>query len=89
MGTLAYEQVLIEAGIPGIFMAINICANQLQQPGADFLLETQFIIASKMNFFLEFFFMGKLKKCWLWSKTPLSALPFSCTFSAGDLASSF
>lgn len=64
-------------------------ANQLQQPGADFLLETQFIIASKMNFFLEFFFMGKLKKCWLWSKTPLSALPFSCTFSAGDLASSF
>lgn len=25
MGTLAYEQVLIEAGIPGIFMAINNC----------------------------------------------------------------
>ena len=85
-GALAYEQLLIEAGIPDIFMAVSNCTHQLQQSGSRFPFRAMVYGCFQNKIFLEFFVHGQFGKFRLWSETPLSGLPFSHTFSANGEA---
>lgn len=78
---LAYQRLLIEAGIPDIFMAVSNCTDQLQQPGSRFAFGDT-VYHCFQNLIFLFIVHGKFGKFWLWSETPWSGLPFSCMFSA-------
>jgi len=71
---LAYEPLLIEAGISGIFMAVSNCADQLQQPGSRFPFGDMVYRCFQKQIFLELFVHG------LWSETLVSAAPLKHIF---------